>query len=385
MVRPRLLAAARRSVLAASRRWWVRAGAALLAAVVVVATLRGRLPDSAEIIGALRDADPRWFAVALVLQQLSQAAFGWQQRVMLSAFGVDLPRRVAMALAYARSAISLAFPAGSAVSAAYAVAQYRRRGAPAAAAATTMVLSGAASVVGLLLTYAGVAGLAHPAAGAVGLLFLLVAASATFWLVHAHSRRRPLGAAPGRAGAEVRLAAASARADAEIRLATTAGRVDAAGQFGPALGDGGRLRGIGRVAEYVRGLVREVRTVRVGHWGGTVLLAVLNWLLDLGCLVAAARGSGLSLSVAHLATVYLAVQVVRQIPITPGGFGVIEASLLAGLVTAGAPHAAAVAAVLVYRLASCWFVLPLGLGSHLILRLRNPRLAPVSAPAVPSM
>jgi uncharacterized membrane protein YbhN (UPF0104 family) len=318
----RRIVAVRQVVVGASRKWWVRALAAVVAGGLVVIGLRGRLPEPGEILAALRDTDPRWFAVALLLQLLSQAAFGWQQRVMLSAFGVRLPRRIAMAVAYARSAISLAFPAGSAVSAAYAVRQYRRRGATSAGAATTMLLSGAASVGGLLLAYAAVAGSTtvarQPAMAVAALLVLAAAAPLVVRVARTRARRTPAAGGPR-----------------DGRIART---------------------------------VREIRSVRLRHWLITVGFAVLNWLLDLACLVAAARGAGLSMPIAHLATVYLAVQVVRQIPVTPGGFGVIEASLLAGLVTAGAPHAVAAAAVLVYRLASCWLVLPAGLASHLALR-----------------
>jgi lysylphosphatidylglycerol synthase-like protein len=63
---------------------------------------------------------------------------------------------------------------------------------------------------------------------------------------------------------------------------------------------------------------------------------------------------------ASIATVYLAVQVVRQVPLTPGGIGVIEVSLLAGLVSAGAAQVTAAGAVLAYRLLSCWFIIPAG-------------------------
>jgi hypothetical protein len=49
-------------------------------------------------------------------------------------------------------------------------------------------------------------------------------------------------------------------------------------------------------------------------------------------------------------------------PPTPGGIGVIiEASLIVALTAAGAQAAPAAAAVLVYRLLSCWSVLPIGL------------------------
>jgi hypothetical protein len=72
--------------------------------------------------------------------------------------------------------------------------------------------------------------------------------------------------------------------------------------------------------------------------------------------------------VVTLGAVYLTVQIVRQIPLTPGGIGVIELSLLAGLVSAGAGEAAAAATVLVYRLLSCWLIIPVGLLCWTLLR-----------------
>src|SRR5213078_1214722 len=45
----------------------------------------------------------------------------------------------------------------------------------------------------------------------------------------------------------------------------------------------------------------------------------------------------------------------------PGGIGVIEASRILALTTAGAAAAPAAAAVLIYRLLSCWTILPIGL------------------------
>jgi uncharacterized protein (TIRG00374 family) len=106
--------------------------------------------------------------------------------------------------------------------------------------------------------------------------------------------------------------------------------------------------------------VSSSRAVPGRHWGLALAAAVANWLTDLLCLYAAARAFSLPLDVVTLGAVYLTVQVVRQIPLTPGGIGVIEISLLAGLVSAGAGEAAAAATVLVYRLLSCWLIIPVG-------------------------
>ncbi|WP_067499299.1 flippase-like domain-containing protein [Actinoplanes sp. TFC3] len=294
------------------RRRWLRVLAWTAAIVAMVLALHGRIPDPGSVVVALGDADPRWLVVAVLAQFCSQAAFAKQQRTLLAALAVALSRRAALAITYSRSAMSMVLPAGSAMSAAFAVKQYRRYGATTAVAATGMVLSGAASLAGLILLYIGVVsawalvGLA--AAGVVGCAIVL--------------RRRRLP-----------------------RVAVTHW---AKGRF-----------------ETVRKLVREARAVRLRHWAATIAFAMLNWLLDLACLIAIVHACGLSLSVLHVATVYLAAQVVRQIPLTPGGAGLIEASLLAGLVAAGAPQAAAAAVVLGYRLVSFWLLLPAGLAAYL--------------------
>ena len=102
------------------------------------------------------------------------------------------------------------------------------------------------------------------------------------------------------------------------------------------------------------------RHVSGRHWLLALAAAAINWLADLACLIAAAHAFGLKLSVAELGLIYLGVQLVRQVPITPGGVGVIEASLMAGMVSAGAAQGPAAAAIIVYRLLSCWLIIPVG-------------------------
>ncbi len=113
---------------------------------------------------------------------------------------------------------------------------------------------------------------------------------------------------------------------------------------------------------------RRFGPVAPRHWLLALAAATANWLGDLVCLIAAARAFGIGLGVLELATLYLAVQLVRQIPLTPGGIGVIEVSLLTGLVSAGAAEPAAAAAVLTYRLLSCWLIIPIGLACWAALR-----------------
>ena len=84
---------------------------------------------------------------------LSVTMFARQQRALLHAYGVAMGLSYALALAYARTAIAAALPAGSAVSAAYAFQRFRAHGASRTTAASVTILSGTVSALGLLLLY----------------------------------------------------------------------------------------------------------------------------------------------------------------------------------------------------------------------------------------
>ena len=71
-----------------------------------------------------------------------------------------------------------------------------------------------------------------------------------------------------------------------------------------------------------------------------------------------------------LAVAYAAANIASAIPLTPGGLGVIEVTLVAITVGFGAPRATAVLAVLGYRIVNYWLPLPPGAVAYLRLRLR---------------
>jgi uncharacterized protein (TIRG00374 family) len=72
---------------------------------------------------------------------------------------------------------------------------------------------------------------------------------------------------------------------------------------------------------------------------------------------------------------YAATGILALVPITPGGLGIVEASLSGLLVLAGVPGAEAFVATLAYRLASYWLPLLAGLVAYLLFRRRYPRVA----------
>ena len=81
-----------------------------------------------------------------------------------------------------------------------------------------------------------------------------------------------------------------------------------------------------------------------------------------------AVGADASLSLVLLA--YVGAQLLAQIPVTPGGIGVVEAGLAATLALAGLTAGQAALATLAYRLASYWLMLPAGLAAWVVHRRR---------------
>jgi uncharacterized protein (TIRG00374 family) len=92
-------------------------------------------------------------------------------------------------------------------------------------------------------------------------------------------------------------------------------------------------------------------------FGGVVLLP-LGYVV---CLYVSVRAVGADASFAAVALVSLTAGTVATAAPTPGGIGAVEAVLLASLTGIGVPSAPALAAVLVYRLATFW--LPIAPGA----------------------
>lgn len=322
---------------AAPGHWrWVRV-LLLVAAVAVLAVigLRGRLPHPADVLGATAGIAYPWALLAAALQVASLAAFALQQRRLFNALGVRIgvPRTVAIVLA--GTALVNTMPAGAAVATAYTVREYGRAGATHEAAVASAVVSGLASIGGLTVLYVG-GSLAVATTGPTWqpLLVVLVLAALTAAVV-ATGRRyadRPSRDAPPTDSRPVKY----------LRIAVRSAR-DA------------WLAGAG---------------LRTRDWAVVMAFSTTKWLADLLCLVAVVRALDLPVSVTALAGIYLSVQIVRQVPLTPGGIGVIETALATGLTAAGAVAAPAAAAVLIYRLLSCWLLIPLG-GAAAVLLRRN--------------
>jgi uncharacterized protein (TIRG00374 family) len=101
--------------------------------------------------------------------------------------------------------------------------------------------------------------------------------------------------------------------------------------------------------------------------------AVGRWLFDLLALMTAITAVGAHAHFSLVLLAYVTAQLLAQIPLTPGGLGVVEAGLTATLALAGVQGGDAAVATLAYRLVSYWLMLPAGLIAWLVHRRRLAR------------
>ncbi|MCU1393113.1 MAG: hypothetical protein JWM34_1541, partial [Ilumatobacteraceae bacterium] len=99
-------------------------------------------------------------------------------------------------------------------------------------------------------------------------------------------------------------------------------------------------------------------------FGGSVAIT-MGYILALEVAVSA-FGAGPAFT--SVALVYLIGSAVSSVAPTPGGIGAVEAALIAGLTSAGMPSTTAVAAVILFRLATFWIPLLPGWGAFVALQ-----------------
>jgi uncharacterized membrane protein YbhN (UPF0104 family) len=327
-----------------ARHRWLRLLGYLVALGAAVLVLHDHLPTPTAVWSAIRSAQPGWLLLGSLAEWVSLAMFARQQMWLLRGFGVSTTIWRALAVTYSRSAIAISMPAGSAVSAGFAYKAFRRWGASQEAAATVMILSGLLSSVGLGLLYL------------LGFVTLLATHPLSTWQAH-------------RVGTVVAVAVIVL-----IILFAVSGNAYGRRAACRWAASGVEPAPAGRIQGWLA-LARRT-------WAASIALppayrrialafAVANWLTDLCCLAAVAQAFHLPINLYQLGTVYVVVQLVRQVPVTPGGSGLIEASLLTALVAAGAAQGPAAATVLGYRLFSAWLIIPAGLFAWAMLRRKQ--------------
>ncbi len=271
-----------------------------------------------------------WLCLAIAFEIASLVSFGVLQRRLLQVGGVRTGLGSMAALSAASAAIADSLPGGPAFSSIYVYRFYRRWGADETLAAWALVatLVCAAAALGLVAT-AGV-GLAASEGASYDLVWVIlgvfavsvVADAIVFqrrWLarvaVHAFGLTRRLVGRPRRTGGAVVSAWAA------------------------------RLEGL-------RLTWRDLVVSLAGALG--------NWVFDCACLACAFLAVGGAVPWRGLLLAYGAGQLAANLPITPGGLGVVEGSITIALVAFGGAELSTVAAVLTYRIVSFWGFLPIG-------------------------
>lgn len=128
-----------------------------------------------------------------------------------------------------------------------------------------------------------------------------------------------------------------------------------------------------RTVELPTRLIAQRNVVRSDlgkNWWKALVLVAGRIGLDYASLLAALRATGARPNPSLVLLAYAATAVIALVPITPGGLGIVEASLGGLLVLAGVPGTSAVIATLAYRLGSYWLPTISGGVSYLLFRRR---------------
>jgi uncharacterized membrane protein YbhN (UPF0104 family) len=283
-------------------------GFVAIAFLVYAATRSRSLLPSLTRVG---HPEASWLLVAVLAQLISLAAYALLVRELLKVGEVAARISALLRATLGGIAMSASLPGGQVASAAYWFKQLRQEGAT--RSLTTLAM--ACSMLAGVLSLAGLFVLGVAAAGGEG----------------------PLAAArvPILEGCAVLLALAVLFRGRTGRLA-------------------GRL-----VRRLVPGLphryaLERRSLVAIG------MLAFANWLLDCACLCAALAAVHASVPARSVLLAYTLAQLVASLPLLPGGGGTVEASLVLTFAAFQHTSASVLAGVLLFRLISCWGLIPVG-------------------------
>jgi uncharacterized protein (TIRG00374 family) len=286
-----------------------------------------------ELAGAsseLSRLNPGWLLLAIVVEALSLVAFARMDQRLLRCGGVRAGTGRFTAISFAAGAIASSLPAGPLVASAFGFRQFRRLGASDALAAWALLASLVFSALGLaLLATAGVI-IAEREGSTFDLIGVTVAILAiTIAGVVAVYERRALAKA-----------------------------------FEWALRVSHRVTGFPRnpsdnVLSTFAASMSHV-DLNKSDLFSSLSWSIANWGLDCSCLVFSYLAVGAGVPWRGLLLAYGAGQLAANLPVTPGGLGVVEGSLVIALVAFGGGQVSTVAAVLLYRIVSFWGYLPVG-------------------------
>ncbi len=322
---------------------WIVHGVLFVALAAGVFGLLPRLGGLTRDAAGLRHARPALVAAAIVAQAVSLGCYALLYRRVLASLGARLRFRLAAEVTLASFLVSHVTPFGSATGTLLNVSTLEAEGIAASTTGEAIGLTSLVSAAALIALFG--AGLVATAGRHISQSYLIIAGIALALVVAVLAIALWVGAHPGIAEQAGRRAAGLAR---RVRPSIDPEKV-------------------GRTSRRLVSLARSALTGRAFLESfGFASADLLFDLLSLDLMFLAFRyqpGFG------PLAVAYAAANTASAIPITPGGLGVVEVTLVAITVGFGAPRATAVLAVLGYRVVNYWLPLPPGALAYLRLRL----------------
>lgn len=307
-----------------------------------------------DVAAMLAGVDWILFGLATLTQVFSVGALARQQRRLMSTSGPTLALPSVVATTYVGGTISLSIPiVGKAAAAAYSYRRFTQQGVP----PVTVTWALAMSAIHLVLAYLTIGAIAALATGSLDAIITALLAIATVIL--------PLTIFISALRAPAIKRGVEAAIDRAITWARRATR-----------------RPWRRAQHRIHSAIDVIACTRIG---GRDTVAVAAWsLLNMSATFAAFTLSILAVGGVvpwpTVITTWIAGYGASQLGLTPGGIGIVEATLTLGLTTAGVSTATAIAAALLYRIISFWITAITGSITFL---LTSPSTASRKAQPVP--
>ncbi len=313
-------------------------------AMAGVYALKGQTSELSGSLALLENSDIDLIAIAVVAEVLSVVTFGLFNWYLLRVGLKQAPPFKAVAVSLASTTINNSVPGGAAFSAVYAFREFRGFGAdPVFASWTVLAINLLSGVALAILATLGVVASLQVSQGLGLFVVVPILALVLFGLAALVATPALLAKVIGPPLALV------------SRILVRVGR------------DGFSAHGItARLLAVKPSFLRVVVAIA---------LALANWVFDAMVLVLAYYAIHRSVPWRGLLLAYGAGQLAANLPVTPGGLGVVEGSLSIALVAYGGAQESAVAAVLIYRLVSFWMTIPFGWVAYFgtsVIRRRRP-------------
>ena len=320
-------------------RWVLEVVVLAAAAIFVIRRAGNSIGQVGAVFGHLHW---HWLFVSVAAECGSIVALSWLQQRLLRVAGVGVGVGDLVPVTAASNAVAQSLPAGLLFAEGYSFRQYQRLGASRAGGVWAELSAGS-------LAAAGLASVAVAGAVVVGpglrlkLLPGLAVVLAGALVAAALFRKAPL-------------------------LASLIARVL---RFSERVLPASLCRHLRSAEQAVRGMCGFQPSWSV--WAICLLAAILNWGLDAVVLVMGLLTVGGPVPWRGVLLCYAAAQLLVELPITPGGLGLVEGGLVEVLTRFHVSVSRATAGTLMYRAVSYWFLLVIGWGAASWLTVRNRR------------